>query len=611
MNYLSLIVLLPVISFLVLLVFGKKLGEKSAYVSIGAALIAFVLSIKALFFTMGGGHSLTTFTWASIGSFKLTFGLLTDSLASMMLVIVTFVSLLVQIFSKGYMHDDKRIGWFYACLSMFTASMLILVFSPNYVQMYMAWEGVGLFSYLLIGFWFEKRSASQAAKKAFMVTRVGDLGFAVGLILLYITAGTLDMDKVFAMHIGATTAATISILLFFGAIGKSAQFPLHTWLPDAMEGPTPVSALIHAATMVAAGVYLVARSYPLFQKGPASLEFVAIIGIITAVMAATIALVQSDIKRVLAYSTVSQLGYMMVGLGVGAFAAGSFHLMTHAFFKALLFLGSGSVIHAVHSQDIFDMGGLWKKMKITTVTFIIGSLALAGVPPLAGFWSKDEILLGAYTSGHTVIFWLGLLTALLTAFYTFRMVFIVFFGMPRSHHVEHAHESPAVMSWPLIVLAFFALTAGLAGSPWLGNAFQHFIMPGHEAEAPNMFVMGLSILVALIGIGAAYLKYGTSMLPSNVISKDNFFYKLLANKYYIDEFYYYALIIPTHAVARAALLFDQKVVDGAVNGVAWITSKAGGGLKFIQTGYVRNYALYMVGGLVVLIVWSFRILGLY
>jgi len=608
---LALIVLLPVLSFLALLLLGKKLGEKSAYVAISAVLIAFVLSIQALLFVLDGGSAKVTFTWLTIGSFDLTFGLLLDSLTAMMLVIVTFVSLLVQVFSAGYMHGDKRIGWFYACLSMFTASMLLLVYSPNFVQMYMAWEGVGLFSYLLIGFWFEKRSASDAAKKAFMVTRVGDLGFAAGLVLLFFYTGTLDMDKLFAMNIAPAIAATASILLFFGAIGKSAQFPLHVWLPDAMEGPTPVSALIHAATMVAAGVFLVARAYPLFEKGPISLEFVAIIGIITAFLAASIALVQTDIKKILAYSTVSQLGYMMMGLGVGAFAAGAFHLMTHAFFKALLFLGAGSVIHAVHSQEIFDMGGLWKKMKITSITFVIGGLALAGVPPFAGFWSKDEILLGAFTSGHTVIFAVGVLTALMTAFYTFRLIFVVFFGKPRGHHSDHVHESPAVMSVPLMLLGFLALTAGLVGSPFAHNAFQSFILDGHGTEHHiNYMVMGVSIAVALIGIAAAWLKYGTNMLPSGVITKDNPIYKLLANKYYMDELYYYTLVVPTHAIARAVLAFDQKVVDGAVNGTAWVAKKFGEGMKQVQTGYVQNYALYMLVGLVVLIIWSFRILGL-
>ncbi|MCL6472663.1 MAG: NADH-quinone oxidoreductase subunit L [Firmicutes bacterium] len=611
--YLSAIVLLPTVSFLLLLIFGKKWGEKSAYVSIAAVLISFVLSIKALVDVLGGIHAETTFTWAAIGDLHLTFGLLLDPLSAMMLVVVTMVSALVQIFSVGYMHGDKRYGWFYACLSMFTVSMLLLVFSPNYVQMYMAWEGVGVFSYLLIGFWFEKRSASQAAKKAFMVTRVGDLGFAASLILLYVTTGTLDMDKVFAASLLPSTAALIAILMFFGAIGKSAQFPLHVWLPDAMEGPTPVSALIHAATMVAAGVYLVARSYPLFEKGPVSLEFVAIIGTITAFMAATIALTATDIKKVLAYSTISQLGYMMMGLGVGAFAAGTFHLFTHAFFKALLFLGAGSVIHAVHSQEIFEMGGLWKKMKITSITFIIGGLALAGVPPFAGFWSKDEILAGAYSSGHTAIFIFGLLTALLTAFYTFRLIFVVFFGKPRvSHHGDHVHESPLVMSGPLMILGLFALTAGLIGSPLAQNAFQGFILGGHgEEHHINYMVMGASVLLAVLGIAAAWLKYGTTLLPSGVITKDNPIYKLLVNKYYMDELYYYTLIVPTHAIAKAVLAFDQKVVDGIVNGVAWVTARLGWTLRRVQTGYVQNYALLMIIGLVVLIIWSFRYLGLH
>jgi NADH-quinone oxidoreductase subunit L len=657
MNYPAYILLLPVLSFLLLVVFGKRLGEKSAYVGIIAVAVGFILSLKALLFVTGGGHEEIVFTWARIGSFKLTFGLLLDSLAAMMLVVVTFVSLAVQVFSLGYMHGDKRIGWFYACLSMFTASMLALVYSPNYLQMYMAWEGVGVFSYLLIGFWFEKRSASDAAKKAFMVTRVGDLGFAIGLVLLYVTAGTLDMDKIFAMKFAPAVASTISILLFCGAIGKSAQFPLHVWLPDAMEGPTPVSALIHAATMVAAGVFLVARSYPLFMQGPVAMQTVAIIGTITAFMAATIALTATDIKKILAYSTVSQLGYMMMALGVGAFAAGAFHLMTHAFFKALLFLAAGSVIHAVHSQEIFEMGGLLKKMKITGTTFIIGGLALAGVPPLAGFWSKDEILLGAFESdmsGHMAVFIIGLLTAFITAFYTFRMIFVVFFGefggnktafqmratgknkkkvkpakntktnknaktvknSKTKHEKHHVHESPLVMSVPLIFLAVLAVIAGIVGSPLMHNTFQEFMTHSfmldlHAEHGANIAVMGLSILVALLGIAMAWFKYGVDALPSGIITKDNFFYKLLVNKYYMDELYYQVLIVPTHAVAKFVLAFDQRVVDGAVNGVAWITVKIGSSLRVVQTGNVQNYALYMITGIILLIIWSFKVLGLY
>ena len=613
MNYLSLIVLLPVLSFILLIVFGKKLGDKAAYLSIAAVGAAFGLSVKALLDVMGGAHADLSFTWLTVGNLKLTFGLLLDPLAGMMLVVVTFVSLLVQLFSVGYMHGDKRYGWFYACLSMFTASMLLLVVSPNFVQMYMAWEGVGLFSYLLVGFWFEKRSASDAAKKAFMVTRVGDLGFGIGLIILFITAGTLDMSQVFAMKFAPETASLIAILFFFGAIGKSAQFPLHVWLPDAMEGPTPVSALIHAATMVAAGVYLVARAYPLFEQGPAAMEFVAIIGTITAFMAATIALTATDIKKILAYSTVSQLGYMMMGLGVGAFAAGTFHLMNHAFFKALLFLGAGSVIHAVHSQEIFDMGGLSRKMKITSLTFVIGGLALAGIPPFSGFWSKDEILLGAFESGHTAIFAIVLLTALFTAFYTFRLIFVVFFGKPRGHHGDHVHESPAVMAVPLMLLAALALTSGLLGSPFMGNAYQSFILGGHgEAEHHiNYLVMGLSIGVAVLGIFGAWLKYSTSLLPSNVMSKNNIIYQLLVNKYYIDEIYEFTLVKPTHAIARYVLIFDQRVIDGAVNGVAWVVARIGGSLKYLQTGYAQNYALVMVISVVVLIIWSFRAIQLF
>lgn len=601
------IVLLPVTSFLILLIFGKKLGAKSAYVAIAAVAIGFILSVRALVSVINNGEEEIIFSWLKIGNFDLSFGLFLDSLSAMMLVIVNLVSLLVQIFSVGYMHGDKRIGWFYACLSMFTASMLLLVYSPNYVQLYMAWEGVGLFSYLLIGYWFEKRSASDAAKKAFIVTRIGDLGFAIGLVLLYVNVGTLDMDKIFAMRFAPALASTISILIFFGAMGKSAQFPLHVWLPDAMEGPTPVSALIHAATMVAAGVFLVARSYPLFTQGPEAMQFIAIIGTITAFMAATIALVVTDIKKILAYSTISQLGYMMLGLGVGAYAAGIFHLMTHAFFKALLFLGAGSVIHSVQGQEIFKMGGLARKMKVTSVTFIIGGLALAGVPPLSGFWSKDEILTSAYASGNTAIFIVGLLTALLTAFYTFRLIFVVFFGEPQHHSAEHAHESPAVMSIPLIILGALAAVAGLIGSPLMNNAFQGFVAHGHEAEKLNLTVMGLSTAAALLGVFGAWLQYVRKIFPAIIASRENTqLYFLLLNKYYLDELYYVAIVLPTKLIANAVLAFDQKVVDGIVNGIAWLIVRIGKAFRRIQSGYVQNYAFYMIAGLIVLIIYSLR-----
>ncbi|MFZ3063398.1 MAG: NADH-quinone oxidoreductase subunit L, partial [Actinomycetota bacterium] len=478
LKYAWVIPIVPLIAFIVILLSGKRINNKGFTVSIGAVALSFLLSIL-IFIEVANGKSIEiNKTWLLLGRMNLGVGTLVDSLAAVMLLVVTSVSLLVQIYSVGYMHGEKRYNWYFAAISLFTAAMLSVVLANNYLQMYMSWEVMGLCSYLLIGFWFEKKSASDAAKKAFIATRIGDVGFFLGIAALIAFAGSTNFTSLSKMievgKLGAPILTAVGILLFAGAMGKSAQFPLHVWLPDAMEGPTPGSALIHAATMVAAGIYLVARSAFIFEAAfPSALTVVAVIGTITALMAATIAVTMSDIKKVLAYSTISQLGFMMVALGVGGVTAGIFHLVTHAFFKALLFLGAGSIIHGTGTQNMYEMGGLSKKMKTTMITFLIASLSLAGIFPLSGFWSKDEILAEAFKGGHYLIFGILLFTAFLTAFYMFRLFFLVFFGKPRNDKIR-AHESPPVMSYPLIALAVPAALLGLVGSPFLGNAFSSF-----------------------------------------------------------------------------------------------------------------------------------------
>jgi NADH-quinone oxidoreductase subunit L len=463
-----------------------------------------------------------------------------------MFVIVTFVAALVTLYSLGYMKGDEGFSRYFAYLSLFTFSMLGLVAANNYFQMFAFWELVGLCSYLLIGFWYNKPSAADASKKAFITNRWADFGFMTGIILLFVMFGTFNFGELSGLiaNSGGAGLVLIAALIFVGPIGKSAQFPLHVWLPDAMEGPTPVSALIHAATMVAAGVYLIARGFILFESVQAVLTTMAYIGGFTAIFAASIALVQDDIKRILAFSTLSQLGYMVMAMGLGSLTAGMFHLTTHAFFKALLFLGAGSVIHAISEQNIFKMGGLSSKMPITTWTFIIGSLALAGIYPLAGFWSKDEILSAALTSGHTGLYIIGTVVAFMTAFYMFRLIFTAFFGKKRSDH--HAHESGLVMTLPLILLAIMSVFSGFANSQWFydtfGKSFGTFIF-FEEAEIPhvNMAVAAVSTIAALAGVFAAWLLYSRKVVDTAALAeKWNGLYKLVYNKFYIDDLYNWA-----------------------------------------------------------------------
>ena len=600
-----LIPVFPFLAFLINIFFGGRLQVRSGLIAIIASGISFIFSGIVFKGLLAGEGSYSLGRWLVINGTPLNFGVTVDALTVMMLLVVTIVGTLIQIYSVGYMHDDPRYSRYFAYISLFMASMLGLVLADNFVMLFIFWEGVGLCSYLLISFWFERPAAARAGLKAFVVTRIGDTGFLIGILLLFFVGKTFyfaDLAHVSGNEFLLTAAA---LLIFMGAVGKSAQFPLHVWLPDAMEGPTAVSALIHAATMVAAGVYLVARTFGLFVAVPFCLEVVAVIGGISALMAASIATVNNDIKRVLAYSTVSQLGLMMLGLGVGGYSAGTFHLMTHAFFKALLFLCAGSVIHAVHTQDIQKMGGLLSKMKVTGITFILGTLALAGVPPLSGFWSKDEILLEAWNNGHPVLFWVAVLTSLLTAFYMSRLIFLVLFGKPRSE--MHAHESPKTMTVPLMILAVFAVFVGLIGSPVAHHAFQSFVkFEGHHAAGEangGGWIMGLSTLVSLLGIGLAYLFYiqNNKILPVAVRAQFTFFYKILLNKYYIDEIYDFLFVRPCLRFCDFLSKFDFAVIDGIVNSVADFTQGCSEVVRRLQTGLVQNYMLVQIFGLIIFI----------
>ena len=627
-NHLYLIPLLPLLAFTINIFFGKRLGHKSALVAIMGSVGAFCVAMPAAFHVLKSGTILTELDWLPFGNTVLKFGFLVDPLSAVMLFVVTFIGSLIIIYSVGYMHGDARFSRFFAYLSLFMFSMLGLVLATNLVQIYIFWELVGVCSYFLIGFWFEKTSAANASKKAFITNRIGDVGFFVGIALFFYTTGTASFSSLtneFFHEHHEWILGVAALFLFCGAVGKSAQFPLHVWLPDAMEGPPPVSALIHAATMVAAGVYMVARLSPLFHAFPNSAEVVAVIGTTTACIGAFIAITQTDIKKVLAYSTISQLGYMIAALGVGGHSAGVFHLMTHAFFKALLFLGAGSVIHGTGTQDIREMGGLFKAMPKTAWTFLIATIAIAGIPPFSGFWSKDEILASAFSSGHFVIFALLLTAAFFTSFYMFRLTFMTFFGKTRGH--IHAHESPATMTVPLMILAFFAMTAGFPGSPFMHHWFQSFIGE-HELIEPNYGLMLLSIAVALAGmLLAAYFYLKKQDLPGLVAGKLKPLYLASSNKLWFDEIYGATFVKLFDRLAHGLFRFDQQVVDGAVNGsatlaiyaskiknwidqyivdgavnmVGWITRTASSVLRLFQTGFIHNYLFYVFVGILAMI----------
>jgi NADH-quinone oxidoreductase subunit L len=618
-----LILLLPLTSFILIsLVFRSFLPRSprlSGYVSIGAVLGSLALSVWALLTLLPSPAkelAIPGFNWLVIdGGISLQFGLLVDSLTAVMLLVVTSVSLMVQVYSQGYMRGDPGYHRYFAFMSLFTASMLGLVMANNLLLVFMFWELVGLCSYLLIGFWFHRPAAANAAKKAFIVTRVGELGFLAAVILLFSQVHTLDIAHLHAQAIAGTLAGAtltwVALGIFLGAVGKSAQFPLHVWLPDAMEGPTPVSALIHAATMVAAGIFLVARMFPLFEHSPEALLTVAVIGGFTAIFAATIALVMTDIKKVLAYSTISQLGYMMLGLGVGGVAVGIFHLFTHAFFKALLFLGAGSVNHATGTFDIRLMGGLRRVMPWTFATFVIGSLSLAGIWPLAGFWSKHEILIKSLDS-NSILFVLAMLTVFMTAFYMFRVVFITFGGGYRGGspetHGAHPHESPSVMVLPMVILSALAVVAGL----WnVAGHFSAFLQEGETKGFAEGFFgvlthaqLWLSLALAGLGILLAYAMYSSKWLSAEwVRSRFALLHTLLSRKYWLDELYGNLIVKRTllGGLFAGFRFFDGRGVDGVVNGVAGVAVTAGRTIRKTQSGQLQLYGIFIILGILAIV----------
>ncbi|MFD0695512.1 NADH-quinone oxidoreductase subunit L [Paenibacillus sp. GCM10027628] len=620
-QYAWLIPLFPLLAFLALTAMGRQLKDLGIYISIVAMLASFIVALLIFLERLGGhveDYTWDKIHWLQVGDFTLAMGFEVNNLNALMLVIVTLVSLLVNIYSKGYMKGDERIHVFFSYIALFSFSMLGLVISANMLELYIFWELVGVCSFLLVGFWYFKPEAKAAAKKAFIVTRIGDVGLFIGILLLfwYMPGHALDFSSIHnafsSGKIDPTIVTWIAILIFIGAIGKSGQFPLHTWLPDAMEGPTPISALIHAATMVAAGVYLVARTFDIFHASPDALLVVAYVGGFTAIFAATIGVAQNDIKRILAYSTVSQLGYMMMALGIGvSYASGMFHLFTHAFFKALLFLGAGSVIHAVHTQDINEMGGLSRKMKITTWTFAIGTLALAGIFPFAGFWSKDLILSEAYDHNQ-LLFWVGIIAAFFTAFYMSRLFFLVFMGTPRekqtavsdhdhhSHAAHEPHESPASMTTSLIILAVLAVLAGFVNTPF-NEWLSHWLTGQNHEESANWTVIILSTLAGLLGIGLGYLMYLKRTIPRDVVSgKLPWLYTLLNRKYFIDEFYNGVVVKPLRGLGYVLELIDVYIIDGLVRLVAFTVVGLGRLGARLQNGQLQTYGVITILGMLIL-----------
>ena len=654
--YHVLIPLLPLLGFLVNILLGKEVTRyKAHWPAVLAVAGSWICSLASLRDVMAGKIiDADLYTWILSGSFKVSVGFLIDPLTAVMLMVVTTCAMLIHIYAVGYMHGDTGYYRFFAYLNLFTFCMLMLVMGNNFLQLYFGWEGVGLCSYFLIGYYFNKKSAADAGKKAFIVNRFGDFGFGIGVFMVFLTFGTLHYADVFP-HVSSIVGKTvnflgwnvdlptlIALLLFCGAVGKSAQFPLHVWLPDAMEGPTPVSALIHAATMVTAGVFLVARCSPIFNLSEIAMNTVAIIGAITMFFAATIAITQNDIKRIIAFSTCSHLGYMFIACGMGAYAAGIFHLYTHAFFKALLFLAAGSVIHVVHTNDIQEMGGLRKYMPITYAVFVIAGLSAGGFPGLSGFFSKDEIIWSAYASHSSVgkfVWVLALAGAFFTPFYTFRLIFLTFHGKYRgaAHHEEaglgshgsahvsghdsgheshgehHFHESPKVMTIPLMLLAIGAVAAGWVGIPPIlggGGHFAEFLKPivghpeFHASHAEEWGVMALSTTIALIGLAmAAFLYLRKSDIPEKVSKKFSAVYNVLYHKYYVDELYNFLLIQPTLKLASKVLvaITDGKMIEGLVNGVPGLIGKFSQKLRRFQTGTVHHYAIFMAAGAVFII----------
>ena len=616
-NLVYLVPLFPLLGFLINGLFRKSLSKNAiSIIGCGTILISFLLSILIFFdVKANGGTVIDYFNFIDITSFKIPFAFQVDQLSVIFLLIITGIGFLIHLYSTAYMHEEpnEHFGRYFAYLNLFVFSMLLLVLGANYVIMFIGWEGVGLCSYLLIGFWFKNDNYNYAAKKAFIMNRIGDLGFLLAVFWILNKLGTATYTEVFDMastSLSATDVTAITLLLFVGAIGKSAQIPLYTWLPDAMAGPTPVSALIHAATMVTAGIYMIARSNVLYSLSEVSSDVVAIVGLCTAILSATIALYQNDLKKVLAYSTVSQLGFMFLALGVGAYTTGVFHVMTHAFFKALMFLGAGSVIHAMGGeQDITKMGGLVKKLPITTWTFVIGVLAISGFPFTSGFISKDEILLAVYAHSP-VLFWFAAFAAILTAVYMFRLMFLVFFGGFRGTHEQehHLHESPAAMTFPLIVLAVLSLIGGFVQLPEVFGGHDYFnqflapVVPAVEhagegaAKAENYLLAGTVLGLILI---VAFTRKLFAVKEFNGTYKG--FKKVLADKWYIDELYDAIIIRPLNSLAGFLKSFIEKSgIDGLVNGVGRFINYSSRQLRLLQSGQVGNYILFMVLSIAVL-----------
>jgi NADH-quinone oxidoreductase subunit L len=618
-----LVPLLPLLGFLILSWGGKKLSKGIVpIIGAGSILASFAIALL-IFFQLGDEPvQVKVFEWFAAGKLNVDFAFMIDQLSVVFLLIITGIGFLIHVYSAGYMHDDDGFTRFFSYLNLFVFFMLLLVMGNNFLIMFVGWEGVGLCSYLLIGFWYKNNEYNNAAKKAFIMNRIGDLGFLLGILMIYVTFGTLDYTKVFEM-VKANAANkdmlnVIGLLLFIGACGKSAQIPLYTWLPDAMAGPTPVSALIHAATMVTSGIYMISRAAVIFVNAPVASEVIAIVGLLTALFAATIGLFQNDIKKVLAYSTVSQLGFMFLGLGVGAFTGAVFHVTTHAFFKALLFLGAGSVIHAMSGeQDIRKMGGLKKSLPITHLTFLIATIAISGIPPFSGFFSKDEILAHAYE--HNKLYWfLGIVGSMLTAFYMFRLYFLTFGGSFRgtADQKHHLHESPKSMTIPLVILAVLSVVGGLIGIP---NGHMHvlhyFLKPGfgpaeawisnpHHFNMHELFLISIAVAAAGVSIYIAYMIYRkNNFLPVDSEEDMTAPQRVIYNKYYVDELYDAIIRKPFDKLSDLAYrFFEIPVVDGIVNGVGNAAKQIGGIVKYAQSGSIGLYLFSMIVAIILFIV---------
>lgn len=625
----GIIPLLPLIGFAVIGLLNKRLSKGFvSFIACGTVLLSFSLSVAVLFRLLSGAEALTHtwFTWMTAGDFSVAFSFLADPLSALMMLVITGVGFLIHVYSIGYMHDDEGFNRFFAYLNLFISFMLVLVMGSNYLLMFVGWEGVGLCSYLLIGFWFKHRDYNNAANKAFIMNRIGDLGMILGIILIFIEFGSLGYAEVFpqaaALSPGQDVITWIAILLFIGAVGKSAQIPLFTWLPDAMAGPTPVSALIHAATMVTAGIYMIARSNILYSLSPVALEVIALTGISTALLAATIATAQNDIKKVLAYSTVSQLGLMFVAMGVGAYATGMFHMMTHAFFKALLFLGAGSVIHAMGSeQDIRKMGGLKRYLPVTWITFLAGTLAISGIPLFSGFFSKDEILANAFAD-NTILWGLSVITSLLTVFYMFRLYFLAFSGKSRlnNDHLARLHESPRTMTVPLVVLGVLSLAGGWLNIPAVfgGNhTLTEYLSPvfadsarlldeHHLTHATEYTLMGIVVAMTVVVIIVAFRLYiRMERIPLADETSLTGLKRLFNRKYFVDEIYDGVIVKPLYAMSDFLYkIVDRSLIDRIVNAFGGVVQWGSNTFRYVQTGNTGFYIFIMVVSVIVILAFK-------